>query len=147
MLSAWFIRRDQIAGKWLYASIVCLEGQRGRAALARSQVLVNRLGGTMGTGRVMPLLVLILLGAALLAMMLTWSWLHLFNNVEGVESLMFTTTATFGILLCLLLTMLFSPILAIAIALFYLKARQAGGETLDHMPGMRSARALPHHNW
>ena len=146
-VSVWLIRKDQAAGKWMYAPVVSLEGLRGCAALARSKALVARLEGTMGTGRVMPLLVLALLCAALLATMLIWSLMQLSAKMDQTETIIFTITATFGILLSALLTILLNPLLAIAIALFYLKARLAGGEKLGGLLGESGEQNLSPGDW
>ena len=48
-----------------------------------------------------------------------------------VESVIEITATILGILLCILLCTLLSPLIGIGYALFYLKARQAGGETFE----------------
>jgi hypothetical protein len=148
VLNAWLLRRDQMAGKWLYAPVVIMEGQEGRAALARSKVLVDRLGGALGSGRIFPLFVLVMIGVPFLAIMLSWLLLkQLDKGMSLIESVIAIATATFGILLSALLSVLLNPLIAISMASFYLKARQAGSETLTDLLDEASEQRLPYRNW
>jgi hypothetical protein len=130
LAGALLLKRDQRAGKWLYAPVVLVEGLEGRRALARSKVLVERLAGTLGN--LFPLFTLTTMTATVLATMISWLLLKQLAGGPGLrEAITLLIVVALGILLGALLSILLNPLIAIEMSLFYLKARQTGGEAFE----------------
>jgi hypothetical protein len=134
VIFALLIRKDQEEGRWLHSPVAILEGIGGSAVLARSKILVERLAGTFALGLIPPLLLTGMIGAAILAVLLGGPVLQHLWRVEGLDGVISILIVLGAILLNTGLSVFLSPLLAISIALFYLKARQAGGEANIEYP-------------
>jgi hypothetical protein len=131
-ISGLLLRADFISGKWLYTPVTVWEQQTGAAALVRSRQLIERLGGSLG--RAFPFFVFVLINAAILMITLSWSLLrHFQSGGHWQSSIVEITACALGMLLSLVLCTMLSPLIGIGYALFYLKARKAGGENLDDL--------------
>lgn len=121
--------KDYLNGNWLYTPTVIIEGREGNAALMRSRELVTRLGGTLG--RSFPLLVFLLINVSLLMLLIIWqTWRFFDHSLTQIDYIFTLSTAFFGVTLSFVLSIIVSPLIAIGYALFYWKARQAGGEEI-----------------
>jgi hypothetical protein len=131
-ITALLLRNDFYSGRWLYSPIALWEKLEGRATLVRSKVLIERLGGSLG--RIFPLFICFMLSVSVLSILLSWSLIkHLDGSIKPVESFIEVTIAILSVLLSVLLCNLLSPLVGIGYALFYLKARQAGGEVIGEL--------------
>jgi len=141
VITIWLVKRDLSRGLWLYSPIVILEGKTGREAMVRAKVLVDRLGGSLA--KIFPLFVFIVMGVSILSLVLTLSLIKQFyGEFSPVESTILFISTLFGILLCISISLLLSPLITTGYALFYLKSRQAGGETLSDLVGEPSEQSL-----
>ncbi|MBK7994580.1 MAG: serine/threonine protein kinase [Blastocatellia bacterium] len=121
------LRKDFLAGKWLYSPVTLWENLEGQAALDRSKALVEKLEGSIG--KIFPLFVFVMINVSILAIMLGWSFInHISYSRTSSDIAIEITTVSLGIILSIVICTLLCPIIGIGYALFYLKARQAGGE-------------------
>ncbi|MBK7997130.1 MAG: hypothetical protein IPK14_28295 [Blastocatellia bacterium] len=93
----------------------------------RSKALVEKLEGSIG--KIFPLFVFVMINVSILAIMLGWSFInHISYSRTSSDIAIEITTVSLGIILSIVICTLLCPIIGIGYALFYLKARQAGGE-------------------
>ncbi|MFY9222632.1 MAG: serine/threonine-protein kinase [Blastocatellia bacterium] len=121
------LRYGFLAGNWLYTPITVWENLQDQAALKRSQTLVEKLSGSVG--KIFPMFVFIMINVSILAIMLGWSFIkHISYSQTSSDIAIEIATVSLGIILSIVICTLLCPIIGIGYALFYLKARQAGGE-------------------
>ncbi len=121
------LRYGFLAGNWLYTPITVWENLQDQAALKRSQNLVEKLSGSVG--KIFPMFVFIMINVSILAIMLGWSFIkHISYSSTTSDIAIEIATVSLGIILSIVICTLLCPIIGIGYALFYLKARQAGGE-------------------
>jgi serine/threonine protein kinase len=121
------LRYGFLAGNWLYTPVTIWENLQDQVALKRSQALVEKLSGSVG--KIFPMFVFIMINVSILAIMLGWSFVKHINYSSTTSDIAIEiATVSLGIILSIIICTLLCPIVGIGYALFYLKARQAGGE-------------------
>ncbi|KAF0248397.1 MAG: hypothetical protein FD167_2203, partial [bacterium] len=130
LLCGWFLKTN--AKGIFYEASVVTENLKGKEATLRSDFLVKEYKKSKTT--IYFALFIIFVDLLLLSISLIWAGNKvLANKPSNTDFFMVLIVGVVGVYAITLLAAIIFPLLTISHALFYLKARQATGETLDEI--------------
>ncbi|MCI0488104.1 MAG: serine/threonine protein kinase [Blastocatellia bacterium] len=124
----------------LYIPVIIMEGRTARESLAHSKELVGRSRRTVI--KIMAIFVTIGLFQEIFAILVEGHFIEWRGSL--ITSITFGTTSRTAITM---MDMFLNPLIAIALAMLYFKARQTGGETLKDVLGDYQLEELPQSEW
>ena len=124
----------------LYIPVIIMEGRTGRKSLTHSKELVSR--SKQVVINIMALFLIIGLFEDTFAMMVDGYFIEWKGSL--VSSILVSTASRTTMTM---IDMFLNPLIAIALAMLYFKARQIGGETLKDVLGGYQIEKVPHSEW